>query len=133
MKRIHLLIPVLAIAVLAGAIVYAANNDAGIEKEGVLRHVVCFSFKESATPEQIQKVVDDFAALPKKIPVIAGFECGTNNSPEKLDKGFTHCFILTFKSAKDRDEYLPHPAHKEFGTSLSGIINDVMVIDFFAK
>jgi hypothetical protein len=133
MKRVQLLLPVLAIAVLAGAIVYAANNDAGKENEGVLRHVVCFSFKEDATPEQIQKVVDDFAALPKKIPTIAGFECGTNNSPENMNKGFTHCFILTFKSAKDRDAYLPHPAHKEFGKSLGPIIKDVMVIDFFAK
>lgn len=132
MKCVKWILPILLIAGLAGAVVFAAA-DASKEKEGVLRHVVCFSFKDDAKPEQIQKVVDDFAALPKKIPFIAGFECGTNNSPENMNKGFTHCFILTFKSAKDRDAYLPHPAHKEFGASLGSIIKDVMVIDFAAK
>lgn len=116
------------------AIAFASENvDFSKEQKGLLRHVVSFKFKDGATPEQIQEVVDAFAALEKKIPFIVDFECGTNVSPEGLTKGFTHCFIATFKSAKDRDAYLPHPEHKAFGKLLGPILDDVMVIDFWTK
>ena len=97
-----------------------------------IRHVVCFKFKEDATKEQIAKVVKTFEDLKKKkkIAEIENFEWGTNNSPEGLNKGFTHCFILTFANEKARDAYLPHPDHKTFGKVLKPILDDVFVIDF---
>jgi len=96
-------------------------------------HVVAFKFKEEATEKQIGKVCQDFRNLKKKVPQILGYRAGVNNSPENLNKGFTHCFILTFKDAKARDAYVPHPAHKEFAKSLGGLIADVFVIDFQAQ
>ena len=71
--------------------------------------------------------------MKKKIPEIVEFEWGTNNSPEGKNKGCTHGFILTFKSEKDRDAYLPHPAHKEFGKLVGPLLDDVFVIDFWSK
>lgn len=100
---------------------------------GKLRHVVAFKFKDSASKEDIQKVVDSFKALQKSIPQIKGFEYGTNNSPEGLNKGTTHAFILTFDSEKDRDAYLKHPEHKKFGEGLGPVLADVFVIDFWAQ
>ena len=93
---------------------------------------MCFKFKEDATKEQIAKVVKTFEDLKKKkkIAEIENFEWGTNNSPEGLNKGFTHCFILTFANEKARDAYLPHPDHKAFGKVLKPILDDVFVIDF---
>jgi hypothetical protein len=97
-----------------------------------IRHVVCFKFKEEATKEQIAKVEKAFEDLKKKkkIAEIENLEWGTNNSPEGLNKGFTHCFILTFADEKARDAYLPHPDHKAFGKVLKPILDDVFVIDF---
>lgn len=100
---------------------------------GKLRHVVLFKFKEDADAAAIRKVEEAFAALPGKIPEIRDFEWGTNNSPEGLDKGFTHCFILTFDSEEDRAVYLPHPDHKAFGALLGDILDDVTVVDYWAK
>lgn len=99
---------------------------------GVVRHVVMFKFKDGTTPEQVKAIEDAFRALPSKIPEIAGFEWGTDVSPEKLAQGFTHCFFLTFKDAKARDAYLPHPAHKAFGASLGPHLDKVLVIDYVA-
>jgi hypothetical protein len=107
--------------------------DAKKEKKAKRRHVVAFKFKESTTPDQIKKVEAAFADLPKKNTKINKFEWGTNNSPENKNKGCTHCFILTFKSEKDRDQYLVHPAHKEFGTLVGPLLDDVFVIDFWTK
>jgi hypothetical protein len=100
---------------------------------GKLRHVVVFKYKASATEAQILKVEKAFRDLQNKIPIIQDFESGVNNSPEGLNKGLTHCFILTFGSKEDRDTYLVHPDHKAFGKVLAPIKEDVFVVDFWAK
>ncbi len=97
---------------------------------GEMVHMVSFKFKPEASAEKIKEVETAFSALPGKIPQILSFEWGTNVSPEKLDKGFTHGFILTFKDGKDRDAYLVHPAHQEFGKLVGGVLADVFVVDF---
>lgn len=98
--------------------------------KAMLQHVVLFKFKPETTPEKVAEIVAAFEALPSKIKEIKGFQWGTNNSPEKHDKGLTHAFILTFASEKDRDTYLPHPAHKEFGKVVGPWLADLTVVDF---
>jgi Stress responsive A/B Barrel Domain len=98
-----------------------------------LRHVVLFKFKTDATKEQVQEIVAGFQALPAKIDSIAGFEWGTDVSPEGLADGFTHCFVVTFKDAKGRDAYLPHQAHKDFVSILLPRLENVLVVDYFAR
>ena len=100
--------------------------------KGKLLHVVSFKFKDTASKEQIKEVEDAFRGLKKKIKEIEGYQWGTNVSPEKRDKGFTHGFILTFSSEKDRDAYLVHPDHKAFGKLVGPVLADVFVIDFWA-
>ncbi|WP_162416142.1 Dabb family protein [Cyclobacterium roseum] len=107
-------------------------EEAPTEK-ALLRHVVLLSFKEDSSPEDIKKVEDAFIALQDKIPQIRDFEWGTNNSPEGLNKGLTHCFLVTFESEEDREIYLPHPDHQAFVEVLSPHMEDVTVIDYWAK
>ena len=114
----------------------ASTTETATQKEmenKQLRHVVLFKFKEGTTADEIRKVEEAFAALPAKIPQIRDFEWGTNNSPEGLDKGFTHCFFLTFNSEEDRATYLPHPDHKAFGEVVGQYIEDVLVIDYWTE
>jgi hypothetical protein len=99
----------------------------------VLRHVVLFRFKEGTSAEDVRKIENAFSALPSKIDVIYGFEWGTDVSTENLQKGFTHCFIVSFRSEADRDTYANHPAHQEFGGLLKPYLGEVMVIDYWAK
>jgi hypothetical protein len=104
-----------------------------VEMKQELRHVVLFKFKESSSPGDVKTVEEAFAALPAKIPAIKDFEWGINNSPEGLDKGFTHCFLVTFASEEDRAIYLPHPDHKAFVDVLSPHLEDVLVVDYWAE
>jgi len=103
------------------------------ETEGVLRHVVFFKFTDTATSEQITEVEQGFAALPSKISQLKALHWGTDVSPEKLSKGFTHCFLCEFGSDADRDAYLVHPAHEAFVKIAKPILADVTVIDFWQK
>ena len=99
----------------------------------VLRHVVLFKFKDTSTPEDIQKVESAFKALPSKIKEIKSLEWGINNSPENINQGFTHCFFVTFTNEKDRAVYLPHPDHKAFGKVLGPHLDKVLVVDYWTE
>ena len=103
------------------------------KKDKVLRHVVLFGFKPEVTAEQIQTVETAFSKLPTQIDFIQDYEWGTDCSPEGKQQGQTHCFLLTFDSEADRDAYLIHPAHKEFGKVLGNKVAAVTVIDYWTK
>jgi hypothetical protein len=98
----------------------------------MVRHIVVFKFKAGASEEQIRQVTEALVALRTKIPGIVSLEHGVNNSPEKLNQGFTHVYQVTFTSAAARDAYLPHPAHKAFGELLGrlGVLESVFVVDY---
>jgi hypothetical protein len=110
---------------------YWGQRHEPLEKE--LKHAVFFKFKDDAAPEAVTSVEDAFAALPSKIDTIRALEWGKNNSPEKHDHGFTHCFMLTFDSEAGRETYLPHPDHKAFGATLGPVLDKVRVLDFWAR
>ena len=103
------------------------------EMKKMLRHVVLYKFKDSSTPAQVKEVEDAFLALPSKIKEIKSLEWGTNNSPENLAQGFTHCFFVTFNSEEDRAAYLPHPDHKAFGATLGPHLDKVLVVDYWTQ
>lgn len=132
MKRLTALFTALALTS-ALLVTYAADAAAKTKKRGTLVHMVAFKFKPEAGAEKVREVERAFAVLPAKIPQIRTFEWGTNVSPEKLDKGFTHGFILTFDNDKDRDAYLVHPDHEAFGKLVGPVLADVFVIDFQAR
>ena len=98
-----------------------------------LRHVVIFKFKDGTPPEQVAAIEKKFGELKGKIPGVLDFEFGTNVSPEKLDQGCTHCFIVTFPDVAARDAYLPHPAHQEFVGILKPHLDKVFVIDYVVR
>ena len=111
----------------------AVDKPAAGDKVGVLRHVVLFKFKDGTSEADIQKVVQAFGELPKKVDSIVDFEWGTDSSPEKKSQGFTHCFFVTFRDAAGRDAYLPHAAHKTFGAIAGPHLDKVLVIDYQTK
>ena len=116
------------LAAITANVVSAQNST-----DKMLRHVVLFKFKETASAANIKTVEDAFLLLPSKINLIKGFEWGINNSPEKLNEGLTHCFFASFASEKDRDAYLVHPDHKAFVEVLKPFLDKAVVIDYWAK
>jgi quinol monooxygenase YgiN len=100
---------------------------------GEFRHVVFFKFKAEATPEQVKEIEKAFAELPKKVPTITGYEWGLSESVEKLNDGYTHCFLVTFKDKAGLEAYLPHEAHKAFGAKLKPLLEKAFVFDYTAK
>ena len=134
MKRVKLFVCVVLFAFALGvAPSSAVAAEKGEKKSRLLRHVVMFQFKESSSEKDVQRIEKAFAELPKKIDAIHSFEWGKNNSPEELNDGLTHCFLVTFRTEKDREVYLPHAAHQEFVSILKPHLEKVLVIDYWAS
>ena len=112
---------------------YSTVNAQQAHPKQLLRHVVMFGWKEGTDAAYITKVVTALSDLKHKIPGIKSFEWGTNNSPENLNNGLTHCFILTFNSEADRDAYLIHPDHKAFVVILNPAPDKITVVDYWTN
>ena len=101
--------------------------------KGPLRHVVLFKFRKGTPGRTVKRIESAFRTLPGRIPEIAGFEWGTDVSPEGLSEGYTHCFLVTFRDAAGRDAYLPHPAHLAFVKLLEPRLEKALVVDYVAR
>lgn len=138
MKLRYALITLVLIVALTGFKKNDLKNEqtAAIEQnteDSVLRHVVLFKFKEGTTKDQLHQYETAFGGLKNKIPEIVSFEWGLNNSVEGLEKGFTHCFFVTFASEEDREIYLPHPDHQAFVSLVDPAVADVLVVDYWTR
>lgn len=93
-----------------------------------VRHLVFFAFKEGAPVSAFVRAFDVLAAEMS----ISHYERGVNNSAEGLTKGLTHCFALTFPSARARDAYLFDPLHTAFVEAWvkPHVLADVCVFDY---
>jgi hypothetical protein len=131
MRYVYLaFVAAVAAAFVAGVVSQASS--AATKPEKVLRHIVMYQFKPTATEAQIQQVIDAFAGLPAKIDTIVEFEHGTNVSKEGKSEGFTHVFVVTFKDEDGREAYLKHPAHDEYVQVVRDKREKVVVFDYWA-
>jgi hypothetical protein len=96
----------------------------------MIRHVVLLRFKDDIAPERLAALTQGFAALAERIEGVRQLEWGVNCSPEGLDKGFSHCFFLSFDNAADRDAYLPHAEHQALVRELQPWLADALVLDY---
>jgi hypothetical protein len=98
-----------------------------------VKHVVILRFKAQTTQEQIAGIFEAIDDLQEKIPGIVDICSGVYDSPEGLNKAFTHAFIVTFADPASRDVYLEHPDHEVVKqmllAALSGL-DDVIAFDF---
>lgn len=126
------------LALVAGTVAFSLGNSSNMAADNtpapkLLRHMVLFQFKEGVSKAEVDEVVTAFAALPGKISQIHRFERGTDVSVENLSAGFTHGFLVTFKTAADRDAYLPHPEHQKFVDLVKPRVEKALVFDYWVE
>lgn len=127
MKNLHLLASVFSLLLLSVA---ACADQQEKPAEPLFRHAVYFQFKESASDNDIQRIVDEFLMLKDKIDTIVDIEWGISESVEGLNDGFTHCFLVSFEDKAGLEAYIPHPAHEAFVAILKPSLEKVFVFDY---
>jgi hypothetical protein len=73
------------------------------------------------------------AALENLRKVLPGFlSCsgGPYSSPEGLNQGYTHGFVMTFADVETRDRYLTHPDHEKIKQAFLPDLEGVVAFDF---
>ncbi|WP_133127270.1 Dabb family protein [Legionella nagasakiensis] len=101
----------------------------------MINHIVFLAFKSYITEPEINSVLNQLGHLMKVIPSMKDFSFGKNCSPEKLNQGYTHVFIMKFDDANGRDIYLNHPEHKRIAADLiipilENGLESVLVVDY---
>jgi hypothetical protein len=99
-----------------------------------VKHVVLARVDPAAPKTAVAEVFAALAALKGQIAGILDFSGGPNLSPEGLDRGYTHGFVMTFADEASLKAYLPHPAHEAAAQKLlavvQGGIEGVLVLDW---
>jgi hypothetical protein len=97
----------------------------------MIRHTVFCRFSKNADIAAIESALK---GLQQSIPGILAITFGADNSPEGLQKGFTHAFSVDFTDGAARDAYLPHPEHQKVGqmvvAAAEGGLEGLAVIDW---
>jgi len=126
---------VLLVAAVIGGFYMSAKVAFGAEKTParVFRHVVLLKFKDGTAPDRVRAIEDAFLALKDKIDTVKSIEGGADVSPEKMQQGFTHAFMVTFADAAGRDAYIPHKAHQDFVAFMKPDLDKVLVVDFWSQ
>jgi hypothetical protein len=100
----------------------------------MIHHLVVLKLKASTKPAQVAKMFSELAGLKKKVPGLLTFTGGPYSSPEGLNQGFTHGFVMAFEDAAARDAYLTHPEHEKVKArilpTLEGGLSGVIAFDF---
>jgi len=140
MMKAKLLMVVLFVGSLVGMLTMTLADDrsdasqkAGGSHIGHFRHVVFFTFKEGTPDAKVAEIEQAFGALQNQVPSIIDYEWGLSESVEKLNKGFTHCFLVTFKDKAGLKAYLPSAPHKAFGKLLRPHLEKAFVFDYTVK
>lgn len=95
-----------------------------------VKHIALVKFKDGTTPEQIEKCFDELLDITESIPGIEDYVAGPNSSPEGMNHGYTHGFIITFENAAARDSYLTHPEHERVKGLILPLVESTVVFDF---
>ncbi|EPE02507.1 stress responsive a b barrel domain protein [Ophiostoma piceae UAMH 11346] len=103
-----------------------------------LVHTVLFQFKDAVQPEAVKAACKNFLSLKDTCihptankPYILSLAGGKDNSPEGIQHGLTHGFVVTFSSVEDRDYYVSRdPVHQAFAKNVGDIVEQVTVVDF---
>ena len=95
-------------------------------------HIVIVKFKADTTEAQIAGCFQALSDLLTNnlIPGLCDYSGGAYDSPEGLNKGFTHAFTMKFVDRESRDAYFPHPEHEKVKDLLVPLLEDVVCFDY---
>ena len=95
-----------------------------------VQHMVVVKFKPDVSQGKIDELfakLYDFWHMMSGLTYFAG---GPYSSPEGLNQGYTHGFLVTFNGPAARDAYLKHPEHQRIVALILPTLDGVLAFDF---
>ena len=99
----------------------------------MIRHIVLTKFKPSTSEEVIADIYEGLADLTDLLGGAKIFTGGRSESPENLERGYRHGFVIDFDGWDALQVYADHPTHKSLGKRLIdnavGGVDGILVLD----
>ncbi|MEM7256105.1 MAG: Dabb family protein [Pseudomonadota bacterium] len=99
----------------------------------MIRHIVLTKLKPDVSEDQIRIIYDGLSALCEQLPGAQNFTGGRSHSPERIELGYMHGFVIDFDSWDALAQYAENEAHKALGAQLVdhaiGGIDGILVLD----
>lgn len=99
----------------------------------MIRHIVLTRFTPETPEEAIAEIYAGLASLTNQLPGARGFAGGRSDSPERIERGYHHGFVVDFDTWADLKTYADHPEHQALGARLvamaQGGLDGVLVLD----
>ena len=99
----------------------------------MIRHIVLTKFKSETTETKIAEIYAALSALIDSLPGAHNFTGGRSQSPEQIERGYMHGFVVDFGSWADLKIYAEHPEHQALGSQLvnnaAGGLEGILVLD----
>ena len=95
----------------------------------MIRHLVLFNVKESATNEQMAAVVRSAQQQLARIPGVRNLAISRAIAPY-TESPYGHALTMEFADEAALAVYMDHPLHQEFRKVFSTVRKDVVSMDF---
>lgn len=99
----------------------------------MIRHIVLIRFLPSVSEARIADLFDELHQIRAKIPGLLDICSGKSESPEQMERGYMHGFVVDFRDWAALQAYQDHPDHKRLGAGLvaaaQGGIDGILVFD----
>lgn len=99
----------------------------------MIRHIVLTKFNAVTDEATITSIYNGLAALTDKLDGASGFTGGRSQSPEQIERGYMHGFVIDFTDWDALASYADNPEHKALGKQLvdnaEGGIDGILVVD----
>jgi len=99
----------------------------------MIRHIVLTKFKPETDERKIRAIYSRLSDLTDQLDGAKNFTGGRSESPENLERGYTHAFTIDFDGWAALNHYAGHPEHQALGAELQanavGGIDGILVLD----
>lgn len=95
-----------------------------------VQHMVVVKFRPEVTSTEIDQVLNSLNEFWRVTRGIRYFAAGPYSSPEGLNQGFTHGFLVTFEDSAARNAYLVDPEHQRLVNQIVPKLDQIVAFDF---
>lgn len=84
----------------------------------MIRHIVLTKFKPETAEATIADIYSGLSTLTEALPGASNFVGGRSESPEKIERGYMHGFVIDFEDWDALGVYSDNEKHKALGARL---------------
>lgn len=99
----------------------------------MIRHIVLVKFRPEITQARIDELFAELHLIKNQLPGVLSITSGRSESPEKIERGYLHGFVVDFSDSDALAAYQAHPDHRRVGEALVacaiGGLDGILVFD----